>query len=125
MRSIINSTYITLDGVIQNPQDWPSLGSSATSRRPDPDRAAAPCDAVLMGRHTYDGFAPVWSGRSGDPYTDQINAMHEVRRLDDADGPEWANTPSSTTTRSARSRGSSSSRGEDIVQYGFGRSPAR
>ena len=24
MRRIINSTYITLDGVIENPQDWPS-----------------------------------------------------------------------------------------------------
>lgn len=23
---IINSTYITLDGIIQNPQDWPSMG---------------------------------------------------------------------------------------------------
>ena len=27
MRTIVNSTYVTLDGVIQNPQDWPSLGS--------------------------------------------------------------------------------------------------
>ena len=26
MRRIINSTYVTLDGVIQDPQDWPSLG---------------------------------------------------------------------------------------------------
>ena len=26
MRRIINSTYVTLDGVIQNPQDWPSPG---------------------------------------------------------------------------------------------------
>ena len=24
MRRIINSTYITLDGIIENPQDWPS-----------------------------------------------------------------------------------------------------
>ena len=28
MRKLINSTYISLDGVIQDPQDWPSLGGS-------------------------------------------------------------------------------------------------
>ena len=37
MRAIVNSTYVTLDGVIQDPQDWPSLGSfndaGAGSRR--------------------------------------------------------------------------------------------
>jgi hypothetical protein len=27
MRRIINSTYVTLDSVIQDPQDWPALGS--------------------------------------------------------------------------------------------------
>jgi hypothetical protein len=26
MRKIVNSTYITLDGVIQDPQDWPGNG---------------------------------------------------------------------------------------------------
>jgi hypothetical protein len=26
MRKIINSTYITLDGVIADPQDWPDNG---------------------------------------------------------------------------------------------------
>ena len=26
MRAIINSTYVTLDGVMQDPQDWPALG---------------------------------------------------------------------------------------------------
>ena len=45
------------------------------------------CDAVLMGRHTYDGFAPVWPTRSGDPVSDQHQRDAEVRRLDDAEGP--------------------------------------
>jgi hypothetical protein len=26
VRRMINSTYVTLDGVIKNPQDWPSPG---------------------------------------------------------------------------------------------------
>jgi dihydrofolate reductase len=28
-----------------------------------------------MGRRTYDGFAPVWRARSGDPYSDRINSL--------------------------------------------------
>ena len=32
-------------------------------------------DALVLGRATYEGFAPAWSARSGDPFTDKINAM--------------------------------------------------
>ena len=32
-------------------------------------------DALLLGRATYEGFAQAWPARSGDPYTDKINAM--------------------------------------------------
>jgi hypothetical protein len=53
MRKIINATYITLDGVIEGPHLWPSLG------RPSDERAeqiqtdlALSCDALLMRRHT-------------------------------------------------------------------------
>ncbi len=54
MRKIINSTHITPDGVIQNPEDWPSVGgwSKAGGRI---QLKLLKCDAVLMGRHTYDG----------------------------------------------------------------------
>jgi hypothetical protein len=31
-----------------------------------------------MGRGTYDVFAPAWSTRSGDPYSDRINTMRRV-----------------------------------------------
>jgi dihydrofolate reductase len=32
-------------------------------------------DALVLGRATYEGFAEAWPQRSGDPYTDTINAM--------------------------------------------------
>jgi len=59
MRSIINSTYITLDGFIENPQNWPSLGSFSDDGNQVQAKLLERCDAVLMGRRTYDGFAPV------------------------------------------------------------------
>ena len=32
-------------------------------------------DELLLGRKTYEGFAEAWPQRSGDPFTDKINAM--------------------------------------------------
>src|SRR5215472_8352714 len=76
VRRIINSTYISLDGVIQNPQDWPDNGiePDGTSVKMQTDLLFA-CDAVLMGGRTYPGFAAAWMARSGDPYSDRINEM--------------------------------------------------
>jgi dihydrofolate reductase len=108
MRKIINSTYITLDGVIEGPHLWPSLG------RPGDERAdqiqadlVLSCDALLMGRRTYDGFAPVWPTRSGDPVSDQINAMPKYVVSTTLKDPEWTNTrvssrrPASTSSNTA------------------------
>ena len=75
MRTIVNSTYVTLDGVIEDPQDWPSLGSFSDAGNRIQAELLERCDAVLMGRHTYDGFAPVWSAMSGDPFSDRMNSI--------------------------------------------------
>ena len=73
-RKIVESTFVTLDGMISNPQDWSppywddQHGAYAAS-------LLEPAEALLLGRATYDGFAAAWPTRSGDPYTDKINAM--------------------------------------------------
>jgi dihydrofolate reductase len=92
MRKIINSTYATLDGVIQDPQDWPELGSFSDTGYAIQTELLLGCDAVLMGRHTYDGFVPVWTKRSGDPYSDHINAITKYVVSTTLTDPEWANT---------------------------------
>jgi dihydrofolate reductase len=120
MRKIINSTYITLDGVIENPQDWPTgtvtddLGGQVQS-----DLLHA-CDAVLMGRRTYDGFAPVWAGRSGDPYTYQINAMTKYVFSTTLRDPVWENTTVLEGDIVSQVAALKEQPGKDIVQYGFG-----
>ena len=35
----------------------------------------ADADELLLGRKTYEGFAEAWPQRSGDPFTEKINAM--------------------------------------------------
>jgi hypothetical protein len=63
MRKIINSTDITLDGVIEGAHLWPSLDRPGDARagqiRAD---LLLSCEALLMGRHTYTA-----SRRSGRP----------------------------------------------------------
>jgi dihydrofolate reductase len=121
MRKIINSTYVTLDGVIQDPQDWPSLGSFSQDGNALQTELLLGCDAVLMGRHTYDGFVPVWAPRSGDPYTDHINAITKYVVSTTLTDPVWANTTVIGRDPVEAVRALKQQPGADIVQYGFGR----
>jgi dihydrofolate reductase len=122
MRKIINSTYISLDGVVEQPHLWPTLPG-----RPGDERAGAiqtdlllACDAVLMGRRTYEGFAPVWQTRSGDPYSDRINTMPKYVVSTTLTDPDWPNTTVIADDVVARVRQLKDQPGQDIVQYGFG-----
>src|ERR1700754_2183222 len=93
MRKIIKSTYVTLDGAIQDSQLWPS------GRHEDDGRGGEiqaelllGSDALVMGRRTYEGFAAVWPTRTGDPYSDHINTMDKYVASSKVSDPEWANT---------------------------------
>ena len=119
MRKIINSTYITVDGVVEGPHLWPSLPSDPRSGPIQTDLLMA-CDAVVMGRRTYEGFAPVWPTRSGDPYSDRINTMPKYVVSTTLRDPEWANTHVIGGDVVAELGKLKEAPGQDIVQYGFG-----
>jgi len=83
MRKIIESTVVSLDGVIDD--TYPSTVSRAEPQnwcQPywDEDHAnysgkiMAGADAMLLGRVTYEGFAEAWSTRDGE-MADGMNAM--------------------------------------------------
>jgi dihydrofolate reductase len=82
MRKLVESTFVTLDGVISSPHEW------STSYWDDEHASYAhdllfAADALLLGRITYEGFAQSWPHRAGvDDYADWINAMpkHVVSR---------------------------------------------
>jgi dihydrofolate reductase len=64
MRKLVESTFVTLDGVIENPQRW-------SPPYWDDEQAAYAgklffaSDSLLLGRTTYEGFAQAWPARSG------------------------------------------------------------
>ena len=120
MRRIINSTYISLDGVIEGPHLWPSTGSSEGRGDEIQTELLLACDALIMGRRTYEGFAPVWPTRSGDPASDHINAMPKYVVSSTLRDPEWTNTTVIADDPIDAIRALKEQPGKDIVQYGFG-----
>jgi dihydrofolate reductase len=121
MRQLINSTFITLDGVVDGPHLWPPLkaGTSGEGDRIQTDLLET-CDIVLMGRRTYDSFAPAWSARSGDPFSDRINTMRKVVVSTTLADAQWANTEVMAGDVVTGVRKLKGEDGGHIVQYGFG-----
>jgi dihydrofolate reductase len=75
MGKLVESTFVSLDGSIENPQNW------SPPYWDDEHHAYArkllwDADALLLGRNTYEGFAQAWPPRAGaDEFTDRMNAM--------------------------------------------------
>jgi dihydrofolate reductase len=74
MRKLVESTFVTLDGSIEEPQSW-SPPYWDEEHMAYASKLLTAADALLLGRVTYEGFAEAWPQRSGDPFTDKINAM--------------------------------------------------
>jgi dihydrofolate reductase len=123
MRKIVNSSYLSLDGVVDNVGDWPSMnrGGDEEKRFGIQLDLLQASDIMIMGRRTYEGFAPVWSAQSGDPFSDRINAMDKYVVSSTLSDPEWSNTRALAGDPVAAIRELKEQDGGHIVQYGFGR----
>ena len=86
MRKLVESTFVTLDGAISDPQNW-SPPYWDEEHMGYAGKLLFAADALLLGRATYESFAQAWPERSGDDYTDRINSMPKhvaSRTLDEA-----------------------------------------
>jgi dihydrofolate reductase len=121
MRKIINSTYITLDGVVENPHLWPASGKTATDISFEiQNELLQTCDALVMGRRTYESFAAVWPTRSGDSVSDRINAMKKYVASTTIHEPTWSNTTVIKGDFVGEIKKLKEQPGKNIVQYGLG-----
>jgi dihydrofolate reductase len=120
MAELINSTYVTLDGVIGHPETWPSLGGFDAEGNRVQTELLLGCSAVVMGRRTYDGFAEVWPTMSGNELADKMNSMPKYVASTTLTAPRWNNThvvaedPVGTVERLKNESDG------DLVQFGFG-----
>jgi dihydrofolate reductase len=120
MRKIINSTYITLDGVINNPQDWHSFADEEGQYAYN---LLFSCGALLMGRKTYEGFAESWPNMeeaTGD-FGVRMNTLPHYVVSDSLEKAGWGDTTvikrDDAVAEIAKLKEQD---GQDILQYGFG-----
>jgi dihydrofolate reductase len=72
MRKLVESTLVSLDGVIESPDRWSLFDDEAAQLSM---QELNKYDAFVMGRVTYEFFRANWGAVSGNPYIDRINAM--------------------------------------------------
>jgi dihydrofolate reductase len=117
MRKLIESTLVSLDGVIEAPERWaPFDDQAAQLALADLDNY----DAFVMGRVTYERFRANWGPVTGSPYIDRINAMPKhvaSRSLTDLDwnatllGPDLVGAMEALKAQP----------GKDLIKYGTSR----
>jgi dihydrofolate reductase len=89
---LIVTAFTTLDNVAEDPHLWSGPFFAVEGAGKLNDEVLREADALLLGRVTYDGFAPAWSARSGDPFADKFNAMPKYAVSTTLESADWNNT---------------------------------
>jgi len=90
VRKIVAGLFISLDGVIEDANDWigpwfgPEAGQAVGSMM-------AAQDAMLLGRVTYDGFAAHWPQQAGE-MADTMNGTAKYVVSDTLESAGWRNS---------------------------------
>lgn len=119
MRKIVESTLMTLDGVIEDPAGWvgPYLDSDfqngALERLLD-------TDAMLMGRRTYEVLAGDWADQSGD-FADRINSIPKYVFSSTLEKAQWNNSALVRSDPVGAVKKLKAEAGSDLAIYGHGR----
>ncbi|MCO1660555.1 dihydrofolate reductase family protein [Pseudonocardia humida] len=117
MGKIINSTFVSVDGVINHMPAWHfDYVDDEHDRISDEQLQAA--EALLMGRTTYEIYAGAWPQRTG-RYADKINSMRKYVASTTLRTADWANTriiADDLVEAVAKLRAESG----DVLMHGFG-----
>ena len=90
MRKLIVSSLVSLDGIHGDPQSW--IGDYFDGQAAEESLAVLlDSDAMLMGRNTYEYFAPAFSPPSG-PYLERINEIRKYVFSSTLTAADWNNT---------------------------------
>jgi dihydrofolate reductase len=91
MRKLIEYTLISADGVFENPMSWGALSFRDEQYLRDGLGVLSACDAMLMGRRSYEGNANIWPGRT-DPWAARLNAMQKFVFSSTLQSADWNNS---------------------------------
>lgn len=90
MRKIVSGLFISLDGVIEDPNEWTGPWFNAEVGRAVGSMIAAQ-DAMLLGRVTYDAFAAHWPHQTGE-MADTMNGTAKYVVSGTLRSADWQNT---------------------------------
>jgi dihydrofolate reductase len=117
MGKIVNSTFVSLDGVINRMDAWHFDYVDDETDRITLEQLRASA-ALLMGRKTYEIYASVWPDRDGG-YADEINSKPKYVASTTLDKADWNNTTvikGDLVTEVAKLK----QQDGDILMHGFG-----
>lgn len=115
MGKFVNSTFVSLDGVINHMDHW-HFDYLSDQMNELAIRQLGEADAMLMGRGTYDVYASTWPARDGE-YADRINAIPKHVVSTTLTDPQWNATTVVTTVEAAAQLKETAG---TILMHGFG-----
>ena len=77
MKKLIVSSYISLDGVIENPWEWVGSYFDEQNMAYSLEKLEE-ADTFFLGRKTYEKLSAAWSGIQGNPYFDKLNELPKI-----------------------------------------------
>lgn len=117
MRKIVATTFISLDGVMEDPQ-WssPYWGDDIAKYKFD---ELFRSDAMLLGRVTYEGFAQAWPDRTDEQgYADRFNSMPKYVVSTTLQKADWTNSHIISTNVADEIMQLKQMDGQDITVHG-------
>ena len=94
MRQVVVWQFVSLDGVMQSPEEW-AFSYSNDEMEETNEAGMAASDAMLLGRVTYQEFASYWpyQNSADQPYTDYLNNTPKFVVSTTLEEPlEWQNS---------------------------------
>jgi dihydrofolate reductase len=120
MRKLIVTTFLSLDGVMENPMWTVPYWSDEIAQFKGEE--TTPNDVLLLGRVTYEGFAAAWPQRTGDDtgatYFNGVRKYVVSNTLDKAD---WNNSQIIKGDAVEEIRKLKAEGGENLVVHGSGK----
>src|SRR5215467_678232 len=118
MRKIIESTLVSLDGVIGDPHLWAMERFDEEAQKEALEGLWA-SDAMLMGRQTYEIFARVWPSRTG-AYAERLNGMRKYVLSSTLRKVDWNNSTIIQGDVVAEAAKLKQQDGKGLIIYGHG-----
>ena len=92
MRKIVAGLFVSLDGVMESPEQWhfpyfnDEMGQAVASQM-------AASDTMLLGRRTYEEFAGYWANQGSEvEFADQINQTPKLVASTTLTSVDWQNS---------------------------------